>query len=110
MAGVTADGNNHISGFSYDTSGNTEGDGINTYTWDGESQMKTAEGVTYAYDGDGRRAAKVVTQNPKLVPKKNRVILGRTVLERGRDNAKEGTHGGKDCRCSAPGGIGREGG
>ena len=30
-----------------------------TYTWDGESQIKTAGGVTYSYDGDGRRAAKV---------------------------------------------------
>ncbi len=59
MGTVTADGNNHISGFSYDSSGNTLGDGNYTYTWDGESQMKTAAGVTYAYDGDGRRAAKV---------------------------------------------------
>jgi len=59
MAGVTADGSNHISGLSYDASGNTLGDGINAYTWDGESQLKTAAGVTYTYDGDGRRAAKV---------------------------------------------------
>jgi RHS repeat-associated protein len=59
MAAVTADGNNHISGLAYDTSGNTLTDGNNTYTWDGESQIKTAGGVTYAYDGDGRRAAKV---------------------------------------------------
>jgi RHS repeat-associated protein len=59
MGGVTADGNNHISGLSYDTSGNTLTDGTNTYTWNGESQMRTAGGVTYSYDGDGRRAAKV---------------------------------------------------
>jgi RHS repeat-associated protein len=59
MAGVTADGNNHVSGLSYDTSGNTLNDGTNTYTWNGESQLKTAAGVTYSYDGDGRRAAKV---------------------------------------------------
>jgi RHS repeat-associated protein len=59
MAGVTADGNNHISGLGYDSSGNTLSDGNYSYTWDGESQMKTAAGVTYAYDGDGRRAAKV---------------------------------------------------
>jgi len=59
MAGVTADGNNHISGLSYDTSGNTLTDGSNTYTWDSESQLKTAAGITYTYDGDGRRAAKV---------------------------------------------------
>jgi RHS repeat-associated protein len=59
MGSVVADGNNHITGFSYDLSGNTLGDGINPYTWNAESQMKTAAGVTYAYDGDGRRAAKV---------------------------------------------------
>ena len=59
MGAVTANGNNQITGFSYDASGNTLGDGVYTYTWDGESQMKTAAGVTYAYDGDGRRAAKV---------------------------------------------------
>src|SRR5207245_10245304 len=59
MGAVTADGNNHSSGLSYDTSGNTLTDGNNTYTWNGESQMKTAGGVTYSYDGDGRRASKV---------------------------------------------------
>jgi RHS repeat-associated protein len=59
MGAVTANGNNQITGLSYDAAGNTLGDGRYTYTWDGESQMKTAAGVTYAYDGDGRRAAKV---------------------------------------------------
>jgi hypothetical protein len=59
MGAVAADGNNHITGLSYDSSGNTQTDGSNTYTWDGESQLKTAGGVTYAYDGDGRRASKV---------------------------------------------------
>jgi RHS repeat-associated protein len=61
MSAITVDGNNHIygSGFSYDPSGNTLIDGSNTYTWDGESQLKTAAGVTYNYDGDGRRASKV---------------------------------------------------
>ena len=58
MGGVTADGSNHISGFSYDTAGNTLGDGVYTYTWNGESRIKPAGGVTYNYDGDGRRAAK----------------------------------------------------
>ena len=56
---ATADGNNHLSGLTYDASGNTLTDGSYTYTWNGESQLKTAGGVTYAYDGDGRRAAKV---------------------------------------------------
>jgi hypothetical protein len=59
MNAVTADGSNHISGLSYDASGNTLTDGNYTYTWNGESQIKTAGGVTYGYDGDGRRAAKV---------------------------------------------------
>jgi RHS repeat-associated protein len=58
MGGVTADNGNHITGLSYDTSGNTLGDGDYTYTWDGESEMKTAAGVTYTYDGDGRRVKK----------------------------------------------------
>ena len=55
---MTADGNNHLSGLTYDASGNTLTDGANTYTWNAESQMKTAAGVTYAYDGDGRRVSK----------------------------------------------------
>lgn len=59
MGPVTADGNNHISGLSYDSSGNTQTDGSYTYIWDGESQLKTAGGLTYNYDGDGRRVAKV---------------------------------------------------
>jgi RHS repeat-associated protein len=54
----TATGNNQLSGFAYDPSGNTLSDGVYSYTWDGESQMKTAAGVTYAYDGDGRRVSK----------------------------------------------------
>jgi len=56
---ATPDGNNHLNIFSYDASGNTQSDGVNSYTWDAESQLKTAAGVTYAYDGDGRRVAKV---------------------------------------------------
>lgn len=58
MGATTADGNNHLAGFSYDPSGNTLADGNYTYTWNGESQLLTAGGVTYNYDGDGRRAAK----------------------------------------------------
>jgi RHS repeat-associated protein len=54
----TANTSNRLSGFSYDASGNTAGDGVYTYTWDAESQLKTAGGVTYGYDGDGRRASK----------------------------------------------------
>jgi len=46
MAAVTADTANHISGLTYDTSGNALTDGANTYTWNGNSELKTAAGVT----------------------------------------------------------------
>jgi RHS repeat-associated protein len=59
MATITADGNNHISPFSYDLSGNALNDGTHSYTWDGESQLKSADAQSYLYDGDGRRVAKV---------------------------------------------------
>src|SRR5208282_1984404 len=55
---TTADGNNHLPLFSYDSSGNAQNDGTIAYTYNGESQIKTANGVTYAYDGDGRRVYK----------------------------------------------------
>ena len=55
----TADSNNHLSGFSYDTSGNTTNDTVNGYTWNGESQLSSSAGVNYLYDGDGRRVSKV---------------------------------------------------
>jgi RHS repeat-associated protein len=58
LPGVTVDGNNHISMFAYDASGNATSDSTNTYTWDGESQLKSAAGVTYLHDGDGRRVSK----------------------------------------------------
>jgi RHS repeat-associated protein len=45
-------------GFSYDPSGNVQGDGTNSYTWDAESQIKVAAGVNYTYDGDGNRIQK----------------------------------------------------
>jgi YD repeat-containing protein len=59
LPGVTADGNNHITTFAYDPSGNTTNDGSYAYTWNGESQLTVGNGVTYQYDGDGRRVAKV---------------------------------------------------
>jgi len=57
-AGV--DTNNRITntGFSYDAAGNVLSDGSFNYTWDAESELKTAAGVTYTYDGDGRRVQK----------------------------------------------------
>ena len=58
MGSVVADGNNHISGFTYDASGNTQSDGTFAYLYDAESQIKSAAGVTYLYDGSGRRVSK----------------------------------------------------
>src|SRR5207247_11325683 len=55
---MTADGNNHLSGFGYDLSGNTTGDGVNSYSWNAESPLNSGGGVNYLYDGDGRRVAK----------------------------------------------------
>jgi RHS repeat-associated protein len=63
---MTADGNNHLSGFSYDASGNASGDGVNSYTWNAESQLKVTAGSTYIYDGDGRRVAKANTAVPPV--------------------------------------------
>jgi len=60
---MTADGNNHLSGFSYDASGNTTNDGVNSYTWDAESQLSASAGVTYAYDAQGRRVSKSTGKN-----------------------------------------------
>jgi len=55
----TADGNNHLAGFSYDGAGNTTSDTVySTYLWDGENQLESVNGVSYTYDGDGRRASK----------------------------------------------------
>jgi hypothetical protein len=60
---TTADANNHLPTFSYDNSGNTHSDGAISYSWDAESQLKSAtnNGTTtnYTYDGSGRRVSKV---------------------------------------------------
>jgi RHS repeat-associated protein len=56
---VTANANNQISGLTYDADGHTLNDGVYNYTWNAESEMTYAHAVTYSYDGDGRRAAKV---------------------------------------------------
>jgi RHS repeat-associated protein len=57
---VTATSNNQISatGMSYDSAGNVLSDGANSYTWNSESEIKTAAGYTYTYDGDGNRLEK----------------------------------------------------
>jgi RHS repeat-associated protein len=57
---VTAGTNNWLSatGFSYDAAGNMLGDSVNTYGWNAESEIKSAGGVNYTYDGDGNRVQK----------------------------------------------------
>jgi RHS repeat-associated protein len=55
---VAATGNNQLSGYSYDASGNMLNDGVNTYTYNAENQIHTVAGVTYTYDGDGDRVQK----------------------------------------------------
>jgi RHS repeat-associated protein len=57
---ITVNNNNQIttSGFSYDASGNLMNDGFNSYAYNAESEVKTAAGVTYTYDGDGNRIQK----------------------------------------------------
>jgi len=64
---TTPNGNNHLPGFSYDSSGNTSNDGTYGYGWDGESQLKSSTynsaTTDYIYDGDGRRVAKANSSN-----------------------------------------------
>jgi RHS repeat-associated protein len=57
--------NNQISGYCYDKAGNLLGTSAcpglpytPAYTYDEENRLKTAGGVTYTYDGDGRRVRK----------------------------------------------------
>jgi len=49
---------NQVTTNSYDASGNVLNDGVNQYTWNSESQTKTAAGVTYTYDAEGMRIEK----------------------------------------------------
>jgi RHS repeat-associated protein len=50
---------NQISGYGYDASGNmTSIPSIATYTYNAESELTSAAGVTYTYDGDGKRVQK----------------------------------------------------
>jgi RHS repeat-associated protein len=75
MLSIAVDTNNRVTtGFSYDLAGNSgfgspvdstgvrtpdvTADGSFTYAWNAESEMKTAAGVTYAYDGLGNRVSK----------------------------------------------------
>ena len=57
---VSATTTNQLSstGFSYDAAGNMLTDGANAYGYNAESEIKSAAGVTYTYDGDGNRIKK----------------------------------------------------
>ncbi len=57
---VTVNAKNQVtnSGFTYDSGGNLTADGTYTYAWDGENRLASTNGVTYTYDGDGKRVKK----------------------------------------------------
>jgi RHS repeat-associated protein len=57
---VTAGTNNQLSatGFTYDPAGNMTGDATNAYGFNAESEIKSAAGMGYLYDGDGNRVEK----------------------------------------------------
>jgi RHS repeat-associated protein len=45
-------------GFTYDNAGNLTADGTYSYAWNALNQLTSVGGVTYTYDGDGRRVKK----------------------------------------------------
>jgi RHS repeat-associated protein len=55
---ISVNGNNQVSGFSYDAAGDVTNDGTYTYAWDAEGRLKSAAGVTYTYDRAGQRVEK----------------------------------------------------
>jgi RHS repeat-associated protein len=66
---IAATANNQIAGFCYDADGNLLAQSAPpcpspTYTYNGENQLISTGGVTYTYDGDGRRIQK---SNGKLL-------------------------------------------
>ena len=58
IGGVTTNNQLSSTGFSYDLAGNMTGDNTYTYGYNAESEIKSAAGVTYTYDGDGNRLEK----------------------------------------------------
>ncbi len=58
MLSVTATSSNQISGLGYDPVGNMTSNGSLAYTYNAENELTSAVGVTYKYDGDGRRVSK----------------------------------------------------
>jgi len=58
--GVNTKNQIHETGFVYDAAGNLVADGSLTMTYDAENRMiSTNAGVSYTYDGDGRRVGKL---------------------------------------------------
>ena len=56
---VAATTKNQVSGYTYDAAGNmTSVPSIASYTYNAENQLTQTAGMTYTYDGDGRRAQK----------------------------------------------------
>lgn len=55
---IAVNGNNQVSGLSYNGAGDVTSDGSYNYTWDAENRLTSAGGVTYTYDGDGQRVKK----------------------------------------------------
>ena len=50
---------NHVTGYSYDAAGNmTSIPSVASYTYNAEGQLVSTAGVTYTYDGEGRRVQK----------------------------------------------------
>ena len=49
----------------YDANGNLAGDGTRSFTWDAENRLLTTAGMTYTYDGDGKRASKTLNGSTK---------------------------------------------
>src|SRR5579885_2537573 len=50
---ATTDGNNHLSTWAYDASGNATSDGfVTNYQWNAESQLKSAAGTSYLFAGE----------------------------------------------------------
>ena len=57
---VSVNGNNRITntGFTYDAAGNMTNDGSYAYAYDAEERVNSAAGVTYTFDGNGKRVKK----------------------------------------------------
>ncbi|HET8922589.1 MAG TPA: RHS repeat-associated core domain-containing protein [Candidatus Acidoferrum sp.] len=59
LLNVSATAKNQVSGETYDAAGNLINDGLgHAYTYNAENQLLTTAGVTYTYDGDGKRVQK----------------------------------------------------